>query len=213
MRYSITPVFNAVNAKTRVFELGCSTQVQSLRAQLSAVNNLGQADAFNWGVKGASSTPTTLSCVISVNRARQTTFNLARAGIVGLIAPNFDVICSFNLASIALGVNKDYSRVNFSTLWRLMRIANTIAITSLMHEPLLLAWSDFMFAEGTQASAAEFSVVLPKRPIENKLPGKLTQLRAFSFIVFARRRRSLQRRSRRKVASMRVGRVLNVQPR
>ena len=154
-----------------------------------------------------------LSCVISVGRTHQTIFNLARDTIAGLIAPRLDIIDDMSFAKVALGVDKEYSRVNFAMLWRLMRISNTLALTTLMRTDLRLVFADFMLVEGTQSSASEFGVVLPPRARSVNLGLEMTQLRPFSHVVFSRRKRSLQRRSRRRVASLRVGRILNVSPR
>ncbi len=154
-----------------------------------------------------------LSCVVAVGRSHQTIFSLARDSIVGLVAPRFEVISTVSLALVAASVDKDYSRVNFALLWRFLRLANSLALTLLLSSNVRLVFSDFMCVEGTQSMAAEVGATLPVRNGVFLAGSAPVQLRPFSHLVFARGKRSLQRRSRRRVASLRLGRILNVSPR
>lgn len=132
---------------------------------------------------------------------------------MGLVAPRYEVVTELGFALVAAGVNKEYSRVNFSLLWRLLRLSNSLAVTALSLTSVRLVFADFMLAEGTRAMAAEVGFTLPQRSPHTQIGAETTQLRPFAHVVFSRGKRSLQRRSRRRVASLRVGRILRVSPR
>jgi hypothetical protein len=155
----------------------------------------------------------TLSCVISVNRSHQTVFSLTSGSLCGLTPRKFDVVTFVGFARVASEVGREYSKVNFALFWRLLRLANSLALTRLGETSFRLVFSDFMLVEGTQSIASEFGLSLPKRAVSPSRVSEHTHLRPFAFLTFARKKRSLQRRSRRKVSSLRVGRILNQRPR
>lgn len=152
-----------------------------------------------------------IPCVISIGRTHQTLFSVTRSSpVVGTRASRYDVMGESTMAGVAAGLGQDYSNVNFQLLWRLARLVNTMCTAAIAGSgAFALVFKDLMFRNGTRAMAAEVGATLPKLTRGSDL----AQLRPFSHIVFARRRRSLQRRSRRRVASLRVGRLLFVNPR